>query len=201
MKDHTYRLLLTAFILGACICVQAQTNADQVLKRRCAEKVGQMCDYIELMANPKKKATNRTAYRKAALNLFIGGGKEYVEDGRTRKGVMMEVTSVNRKNPYSYLVSQYFSNLISRLNYSAVVVKTTDVAAMKVSELQAIDDDTYVCTVYFEQSFCGYRDGRPVYRDITRKRVKCYVKREQTEDGDEFIVLLGDVTATDTQRQ
>lgn len=195
-----FRVLLTSVMLMACSFASAQVDADEMLKRRCAEKVKQMCDYIEMMANPKLKVNNRLHYRSTALNLFIGQGDSYEEDGRTREGVMMEVTSVNKANPYSYLMKTYFTNLINRLKYSKVVMQTTDVSAMKVSELQPISDDTYVCTVYFEQSFCGYRDGRPVYKDITRKRVKCYVKVEQTEDGEEYIVMLGDVTATDTQR-
>lgn len=195
-----FRVLLTSVMLMACSFASAQVDADEMLKRRCAEKVKQMCDYIEMMANPKLKVNNRLYYRSTALNLFIGQGDSYEEDGRTREGVMMEVTSVNKANPYSYLMKTYFTNLINRLKYSKVVMQTTDVSAMKVSELQPISDDTYACTVYFEQSFCGYRDGRPVYKDITRKRVKCYVKVEQTEDSQEYIVLLGDVTATDTQR-
>ena len=199
MKAIT-KVFLANIMLMVCVTVQAQGSFDEMLKRRCAEKVAQMCDYIENMANPKQKVNNRQYYRSAALNLFINQGESYEEDGRMREGVMMEVTSVNRKNPYSYLMKTYFSNLINRLKYSKVVMQTTDVAAMKVSELQAISEDTYVCTVYFEQTFCGYRDGRPVYRDITRKRVKCYVRIDQTEDGDEPIVMLGDVTATDTRR-
>ena len=68
-----------------------------------------------------------------------------------------------------------------------------------------IDDDTYVCTCYFEQAFCGYRDGKPVYKDITRKKVKCYVVRqvildEQEGEQHEYMVMLGDVTALETRR-
>lgn len=200
MKKNILRIIFAAVMLLAGMSVHAQSSADEMLKRRCADKVKQMCDYIEYMANPQQKVNNRRYYRKAALNLFVGQGESYEEDGRNREGVMMEVTSVNRKNPQSYLMKLYFSNLINRLSYSKVVMQTTDVSAMKISELQQISEDTFVCTVYFEQSFCGYRDGRPVYKDITRKRVKCYVKVEQTEDGEEYIVMLGDVTATDTQR-
>lgn len=187
-------------MLMVCMSAQSQNSAEDMLRRRCADKVKQMCDYIEYMSNPQQKINNRRYYRTVALNLFIGQGNSYEENGRIRDGVTMEVTSVNRKNPISHLMKSYFSNLINRLSYSKVVMQTTDVSAMKISELQPLSDDTYVCTVYFEQSFCGYRDGRPVYKDITRKRVQCYVKVEQTEDGDEYIVMLGDVTATDTQR-
>ena len=48
--------------------------------------------------------------------------------------------------------------------------------------------------------FIGYRDGIPVYKDITRKKVKCYVEVQDAEDGLEYVVLLGDVHAIDTKR-
>lgn len=198
MRKNVSKLFMVSVMLIACVSVQAQNNTDEMLKHRCAEKVKQMCDDIEYMANPQHKNSNRLYYRKVALRLFIAQGESYKEDGRTREGVMMQVTSVNQSEPTSHLMKRYFTNLVERLTYSKVVMQTTDVSAMKVSELQPIDDDTYVCTVYFEQSFCGYRDGKPVYKDITRKRVKCYIKVEQTEDGEEYIVMLGDVTALET---
>lgn len=59
----------------------------------------------------------------------------------------------------------------------------------------------YVCTCYFEQVFVGYRDGRAIYKDITRKKVKCYIEIQDVEDGpQEYVVLLGDVQAIDTKR-
>ena len=39
-----------------------------------------------------------------------------------------------------------------------------------------------------------------VYKDRTRKKVKVYILAEETIDGQEFIVLLGDVTALETNR-
>lgn len=194
------KVFITAIMIMACISVQAQNNDDEMLKRRCADKVKQMCDYIEYMANPQQKVNNRRYYRTAALNLFVGQGNSYEEEGRIRNGVTMEVTSVNRKNPITYLMKRYFSNLIARTSYTKVVMQTTEAFDMKVSELQPIDDNTYVCTIYFVQTFVGYRGDGIKYGDVTQKRVKCYVKVEQTEDGEEYIVLLGDVTAIDTQR-
>lgn len=196
----TIFILLFVFVATA----NAQKSADEILKLRCAQKVKQMCDDIAFMANPENKISNRQYYRTAALKLFIGKGYEYEENGRTRDGVHMEVTSLNRKSKgqkRSHLMTTYFSNLIERLKYTKVVMQTTDVAAMKVSELQQIDDDTYVCTVNFVQVFRGYSNDRmPSYQDKTDKRIKCYVKVERVEGGYEFVVMLGDVTATDTQR-
>lgn len=197
--------ILNIIVLMLFVCTaNAQRSADEMLKLRCAQKVKQMCDDIAYMANPQNKLNNRKYYRTSALKMFIGKGYEYEENGRTRDGVYMEVTSLNKKSngkPSHPLIRNYFTNLIERLKYEKVVVQTTDVASMKISELQQIDDDTYVCTVYFVQVFRGYgRDNTPTYQDKTSKHIKCYVKVEETEDGREYIVLLGDVTATDTQR-
>lgn len=96
-------------------------------------------------------------------------------------------------------MKKYFQNLID-LKYNDVQITSTDVADIKVSQLQRIGENLYVCTCYFEQAFIGYMDGRLVYKDITRKHVKCYVYAEETESGTEFMVLLGDVTADQTRK-
>lgn len=189
-------VIVTLFIVS--VNVSAQTRENQI-RLRAAQRVGQMCDYISLMANPKEELDARQYYKAAAMNLFIERGEPYEEDGRYKKGVLMEVTSVNRKNAYPKLIKSYFDGLM-RLKYDVVQISTTEIAEMEVSKLRQTGDNKYVCTCYFEQAFCGYRDGRPIYKDITRKRVKCYVMVEQTEDGEELIILLGDVTALDTRR-
>lgn len=192
------RLLLFAVSLSLAATAGAQ-SADDMLKRRAAQKVGQMCDYIELIANPENSVKARAYYRDNALNLFINGGEAYEENGRQKDGVRMEVTSVNRKGKTSRLIKDYLNGLMN-MKYSKVTISTTDVANIRVSDLKKIDDDTYMCTCYFEQTFCGYRDGKPVYRDITRKKVQCFLKAEPTEEGTEYIVMLGDITALDTRR-
>lgn len=199
MKHTLFRLLwITAIILTA-VSASAQQNKQDMLRRRAAEKVGQMCDYIEFMANPQNKFKARNYYRTMALNLFINKGEAYEEDGRKKEGVLMEVTSVNSKTSKHRLIKGYFTGLIN-LKYEKVTISTTEVSDIEIGKLQRIEEDKYVCTCYFEQVFCGYREGRPVYRDVTRKKVKCYVFKEQTEDGEEYVVMLGDVTAMDTRR-
>ena len=196
MKRLAFKLLLCISVFFITISASGQSKED-MLRRRAAQKVGQMCDYIEFMADKVKNIDTRKYYRLIALNLFINKGNAYEEDGRMKEGVLMEITSVNRKKTDHPLIRDYFTNLIN-LKYEKVVINTTEVADIRVSNLQRIDDNEYVCTCYFEQAFCGYRDGKPIYKDITRKKIKCYVFVEQTEDGEEYIVMLGDVTALGT---
>lgn len=181
--------------------VSAQTyEQEEEMKRRAAERVAQMNDYISFMASKKKTRQNRVYYSTKALNLFVGRGYEYEEAGVPKDGVMMEITSVNRKKTTHKLIRDYFSALID-LNYTDIKITSTDIVDIKVSNLQKVGENLYVCTCQFDQAFVGYRDGRPVYKDITTKRVKCYVMVEEVEDGpDEFIVMLGDVTALSTKR-
>ncbi|HAU86068.1 MAG TPA: hypothetical protein DCW90_11400 [Lachnospiraceae bacterium] len=159
-----------------------------------------MNDYISFMANKENDLETRLFYKEQALNLFAGGGYKYEENGVNKEGVRMEITSVSNTRPRSKLMRVYFNSLVN-LTYQQVSIQSTEVSKIKVSNLQKVDDNLYVCTCYFDQVFIGYRDGIPIYKDITRKKVKCYVEVQEVEGGkQEYIVLLGDVHALDTQR-
>lgn len=198
MKQILLKVLWLMAGLFVALPVYTQNQQD-MLRRRAAQKVGQMCDYIEFMANPSNQLKTRKYYRTRALSLFINRGEAYEEDGRLKEGVLMEITSVNKKKPVRRLMKNYFTGLMN-MNYEKVEISSTEVSEIEVGKLRPIAENEYVCTCYFEQVFCGYRDGRPIYRDITRKRVECRVLVEQTEDGEEYIVMLGDVTAIDTRK-
>jgi len=178
---------------------QVEGHEDQI-RRKAAEKVGQMNAYISFMASKKKELDDRAYYRTKALNLFIEKGNEYVENGVNKEGVMMEVTSKRRTTPSHPLMRDYFTNLVYRMKaYTDVKITATEIADIKVSNLRQIDADLWECTCEYDQAFVGLRDGRPIYKDITTKRIKCYVIGEDTEDGYEFIILLGDTYAIDTK--
>ena len=178
-------------------------EVQRMLQQRAAEKVGLMTDYIQFMADKSKPLNSRKYYREKALGLFIGMGYGYEQDGIHKDGVYMETTSVFRKNPTRRLIRDYFTGLIN-LRYDKVTIESTDVSDIKVSNLKKIsetDEGTvYECTCYFEQAFIGYRDGVPVYKDITRKKVTCRVLEQETVDGNEYVVFLGDVTTLDTRK-
>lgn len=188
-------MLMCAFV------AEAQTAGEQALiQRRAAEMVSQLGDYLNYMANKEKSLKNRQYYRRKALNLFIGKGEGYEIDGKMFRPVEMQTTSVNTKKVKSTPMGEYFTHLIN-LRYGNVSLTTTEVGKIKVSDLKKIADNTYMCTCYIEQVFRGYsKDGRPIYGDITKKSVQCYVTVEQTVDGTEYIVQLGNITATDTEK-
>lgn len=200
MKTVLKRIFALQFALLLFLPIMGQSSVDEQIKRTAAQRVAQMNDYISFMADKSNDMDTRQYYKKQALNLFAGRGYNYEENGVNKEGVRMEITSVNNTRPRSKLMRVYFNGLIN-LTYQQVSIQSTELASIKVSNLQKVDNNMYVCTCYFEQVFVGYRDGRAIYKDITRKKVKCYIEIQDVEDGpQEYVVLLGDVQAIDTKR-
>lgn len=195
----TYKFFLPLFLLlfGFSVSAQTESQMNQLMKERGAQMVAQMNDNISFMADKSKSLDTRRYYKKKALKLFNGEGGPFEENGVMNTGVKMETTSKYRKKPVSKLMKDYFDGLIN-LRYSKVDIQSTKVNEIKVSDLQKVGENQYVCTAYFEQVFVGYRDGIPVYKDRTKKKVKVYITAEETLDGTEFIVKLGDVKALET---
>ncbi len=200
MKSFLRRIVVLQFAFLFFLPIMGQNAVDEQIKRTAAQRVAQMNDYISFMADKSNDMETRQYYKKQALNLFAGRGYNYEENGVNKEGVRMEITSVNNTRPRSKLMRVYFNGLMN-LTYQMVSIQSTELASIKVSNLQKVDNNMYVCTCYFDQVFVGYRDGRPVYKDITRKKVKCYIEVQDVEGGpQEYVVLLGDVQAIDTKR-
>lgn len=200
MKSFLRRIVVLQFAFLFFLPIMGQNAVDEQIRRTAAQRVAQMNDYISFMADKSNDMETRQYYKKQALNLFAGRGYNYEENGVNKEGVRMEITSVNNTRPRSKLMRVYFNGLIN-LTYQKVSIQSTELASIKVSNLQKVDNNMYVCTCYFDQVFVGYRDGRPVYKDITRKKVKCYIEVQDVEGGpQEYVVLLGDVQAIDTKR-
>ena len=179
------------------------------LKRNAASKVDVLNDYIQKIARKDLLLEDRMYYRKEALKLFINDGEEYkmhvlnkngAYEVKTKKGVTMEVTSVNNKSKNTFLVKEYLEHL-ANLKYDKVYIESTEVANIKVSNLYKIKDNLYSCTCFFKQAFIGYKDGVPIYKDITEKKVECQVRIDYIpgEPMPDYVVKLGNIKALDTQ--
>lgn len=146
----------------------------------------------------KDKATE------SALELFIGKGQsyEYTDDYGNRKKhdpVKMQTSNRYRKYPPK-LMTQYLKSL-RNLTYTKVVIEAAD--AVRVDNIFETSDGKYEAVAYFSQKFCGYRDGKLVYNDVTEKKVKIYVEKETvpTPTGPDQViwqVLLGDIYVVNT---
>lgn len=197
--------LASIVILMSSISVSAKEfDEDNLIQQRAKERVRLMNDYISFMSDKSKSTETRYYYREKALPLFIGKGFEYEENGIPKKGVRMQTTSVNRPGVTNILLLRdYFTSLVN-LEYSEINITSTEIADIKVSDLKKVDSSNnktlYMCTCQYVQYFRGeYGDGY-VYADKTTKRIVCYVEVEDTEDGQEFIIKLGDVEAISTER-
>lgn len=198
VKMKIFLTLILVSLISVSSFAQA-TDSDEMLKNRVAERVALMNSYIKFMADKKKPYKTRQYYSNKALALFIGKGNSYVLDGVNHDGVMMQTTSTNTNRVSSQLMKDYFQHLID-LRYSDVKITSTSVADMKVSDLKKIGPNKYVCTCQYVQYFYGYKDGQLVYKDRTTKRIECLIEAEDTEDGCEYIVQLGDVEALHTEK-
>lgn len=200
MKKIRLFYVLLAMLMAIPMSAQTDSQKEEMLKTRAKEKVGQFCDYVSFIASKKKNLKTRFYYVDKAKNLFLNRGKAlFDEDGSmVRDSVIMQVTSLKAKKPRNVYLNKYLPNL-ARLKYPEVEVTSTDVAEMMVSNLHKIGDGLYTCTVYFYQYFVGKADNRVVYKDKTNKRVQCYIIEEETEDGLEYVVLLGDIYAGTTE--
>lgn len=196
---YLYRIVLV-FVFSAFASISfAQQDIEEMIHIRVPEKVAQLLDDIEIIANPENSKDVRTKFKGKAVRLFIANCEPYEEEGIQKKGVEMEITSIYRTKPRRRLMKDYFTGLMN-LRYSKVEIKSSKIHDIQVSELRQIDENTFVCTAVFVQVFVGFKDGKPVYTDRTKKSVKCYVYREDTMDGYEYIVKLGDTKALETKR-
>ncbi len=194
-----FAIMLIFCNLASSANAQISTTDEKMVQQRIRERVKLMNDYISYMANKTYPLNTRKGYKSAALPLFINNCDGYEEDGIWKNGVIMQVTSVNRSSTSNLLTKKYFDNLIN-IRYRDVRVTSTEIANMKVSGLKQIGANKYVCTCQYAQWFYGYgADGRSRYGDKTTKRITCYVTADETEDGIEYIILLGDAQVISTE--
>lgn len=201
MKKIRLFYVLLAMLIAIPMSAQTDSQKEEMLKTRAKEKVGQFCDYVKFIADKGKKRNTRFYYIERAKDLFLNRGKALFDDDGSivRDSVIMQVTSLKAKKPRNVYLNRYLPNL-ANLKYPKVDVTSTDVAEMKASNLQKIGDGLYTCTVYFYQYFIGKSgDNNVIYKDKTNKRVQCYIIEQDTEDGYEYIVLLGDIFADTTE--
>lgn len=202
-------LMVILTISALAISAQEMTKEQQkLMQQRAQKKVALFTSYLEMIANKNESLDYRQYYKDSALKLFVGQGNAYQEIHVSetgslvkveREGVKMEVSSTNRSTRSNYLLRTYLTNL-ANLKYQKVTLQSTELANIRVSNIQRVGENVYKCVCFFKQAFVGYREGKPVYADITEKKVECYILKEDTVDGAEFVVLLGNVTALETSR-
>ena len=209
---YTILLFTVLFICNESSFAQQLTEAQKrTLERRVRDKVDEFQFYMAQLGN--KESTNATvknnAYR-LALKLFIGEGEDYSIVQRNSLGeeyeelkpaVRMQTSSKYRSTKSRTRMKVYLNNMRNNRTYSQIEITAAD--AVRVDNIYR-EGDHYVCMAYFCQKYIGYRDGRPVYSDITTKRVKVYIQAIEIPKSDgttETIwnALLGDIYVLETR--
>lgn len=217
MKSIKNIIVVLVALIATSVSAQEYNDLDDSVNEQISIRVRQdvnlFTDFLSLMVDKTQSAANRNSVKEDALKLFIGGGKEYYDDVLDVSGehvidrvrhdaVRMEVTSLKSTAPKKYPMATYLSNLVNLANrqiYRSVSIESTNWHEMKVSRIRKISENHYVCDVYFEQVFISRgRENKVIYTDTTRKRVACYIEIAHRDTGDEFIILLGDISAMET---
>lgn len=175
------------------------------LQIRVKQKIEDFQMHLGIIASKAGVSENsKNAATASALELFIGKGQsyEYTDDyGNRKTHEPVKMQTSNRYKTYPpKLMTQYLRSL-RNLTYTKVVIEAAD--AVRVDNIFETNDGKYEAIAYFSQKFCGYRDGRLVYNDVTEKKVKIYVEKEviPTPTGEDQIiwqVLLGDIYVLNT---
>lgn len=209
------KIFLTTMVMVLCTNhIFAQTNdltkddMEQLL-RQTQLKVNHFNSYISFIAkkerykNQQQQTENervKDAYIKEALKLFIGGGKEYVDEyGNQHPAPIMQVSCVDRSGNVDIINREIGDYLVRLKNLRYTYVKVTAGDAYFCSEARQIGENKYVATLSFRQFFVGKKGEVTVTRDQTDKTVTVYIEKKIVDGRSVWTVLLGDIKVEATQ--
>ncbi len=165
---------------------QTELNEFQI---KGLQKVKKLTEYFNLISQKRTSESQISLLIESAQDLFNG-------DEHT-----VQVSSINRMEKPKIPIRTYL-NRLRMLNYEKVEI--TGAAFSYVSKFRQGPDGKYYGIARFRQQFTGYRDGIPVYSDITTKTVaivlKTYKKAIDGESIEQWDVFLGDISVQQTER-
>jgi hypothetical protein len=157
-------------------------------EKKALQKTNQLNIYLKVICN---KSANYEEINKAidqSITLFVD------------ENAMIETSSLNRNDVKRYKIRSYLSH-IKLVNYDKIEIEWTNV--QYVSDVKQGPDGNYYGVVSFEQVFRGYRDGKLIYQDVTRKNATVVLKTyEKNVDGNiknVWDVLLSDIGVISTK--
>lgn len=152
-------------------------------------KIKQLENYIQQISNNKTDAFTVNQLIESTLNLFQDPDTRFVEVSTKNSEIK------KRKKIINYLKS------LNALQYDDVRIEWAEINYT--SDFYLAPDTTYRATVVLSQIFEGYKDGRPIYKDITTKRAEIILKKyEKTINGnseENWDVFLGDISVEHTE--
>ena len=146
--------------------------------------------YLDLLCDQTLDIYDKDQAIENALKLFV------------HDSTLVQVSSVTRDQTSAYKIKEYLKRL-SLLNYDKVELVWRDV--QYVTKFRLASDGNYYGAITVEQLFRGFKDGRPIYEDITRKDVEIVLGnfRREKSGATEYAwdVLLSNIGVEETRRR
>lgn len=184
----------TASVLRTSRDVRKELELDRVDYEEYAAKAINKAEYLgyylDLLCNQKLDMYDKDQAIANALQLFV------------HDSTRVQVSSVTRDQTTAYKIKDYLQRL-SLLNYDKVELLWRNL--QYVTKFRLAPDGNYYGTITVEQLFRGFRDGRPIYEDITQKDVEIVLGNFRKEESgtvtSAWDVLLSDIGVEETRRR
>jgi hypothetical protein len=197
----------TGILILLCLLtmqVHAQlTEAEKTdLKEEAIIKLKTFMNYITIIGGKGNK-DGQPVYDEETKNIAVRMALNLFKDD-----AMMEVSSYNRKQSKFYTLERYLYRLKDSLNYNQVNISfKTQALYFNENNLMKVPDakeETYVATITVIQVFEATRsvEGNVVvqYMDEAKKNVEIIIKKKEDWIGQEWKIILGDVSVTETKK-
>lgn len=156
---------------------------------KALDRVADLGRYFSIIADKETPWQEANDAIDLAVDLFIS------------EEAQVEVSSTNSTQKRQYPIRKYLERL-KLLKYDQVEISWSEI--QYVSNLKKGPDGNYYGIVTFQQRFTGYRDGRAVYSDVTKKNIevvlKGYTKDVAGVTEELWDVFLSDIGVENTRR-
>ena len=170
-------------ILDETVLSPSEQENYQTETRLLVEDLGK---YISIIGDKSVENWKSMRAIDLAVNLFVTDTQK-VEVSSKGKGV------VRRSKIRMYL------DELRLLQYNQVSIEWAEIG--RISDFRESSDGTYRAIVTILQRFKGYRDGKMIYEDTTRKNIEIVLKQQVIEGiGTEkkWVIKLGDINVVET---
>ncbi len=163
----------------------APNISQKEFKDKATHKTTLFSAYLKILCNKQALDAELDKATEQAITLFVSEAAE------------VETASVTRDITRRKKIRKYLDD-VRMLRYDKIELEWTRV--QYASDIRLDANGNYTAIVSFEQVFRGYRDGKIVYEDITRKDAQVILKTyEKNIDGNATLswdVLLSDIGVT-----
>lgn len=168
------------------ISVKAQALKEERLEeyRKLTEnRVADFQQYIFIITDKSRSMEERREAIEQARELFIEGAK-------------MQVTGKDNSTK-RVSIGGYLNSLLTLSQYDKIEITNYDVAT--VSKFEKGIEGNYHATATYFQKFEGFKEGKAIYADKTRKDISVTGKEGNRDmNQNDMIIFFGDVTVRET---